>query len=99
MVLDMVYISILGNVLYCLVQDQRDPLSLSIAQDDQMRFRTILKESPVHIAPENAAQKSQRETSRKYGSKLLGTPIGSDDYVNKWMDNNFLVLERELESY
>jgi hypothetical protein len=71
----------------------------TIAQDDQMRFRTILKESPVHIAPENATQKSQRETSRKYGSKLLGTPIGSDDYVNEWMDNKFLVLERELASY
>jgi hypothetical protein len=55
----------------------------SIAQDDQMRFRAILKESPVHITPKNAAQKSQRETSRTYGSKLLGIPIGSDDYGNE----------------
>jgi hypothetical protein len=75
-------------------------LETAVAQEYLTRYRAILKESPIHIAPENATKKSQREVLRKkYGSKLLGTPIGSDDYVNEWMDAKFLSLERELEAY
>lgn len=79
----------------------RGNLGSAKAQGDQRHYKAVLKDSRVCIHPSDipSSAPGKQDALQKYGSKLLGTPIGSDEYINSWLNNKFVELEKELTKY
>ena len=46
--------------------------------------------SNIMIHPDNADDKSDPEARRSYGTRVLGTPVGSDEFIINWL-NDFMI--------
>jgi hypothetical protein len=56
-----------------------------------------IQENNIRIHPDNVQEEGKEEAAAEYGMKLLGTWIGSDEYVRANLTNKLAVLREEAE--
>jgi len=77
--------------------------SRDIAIQDKRYYLNLLPDSLCHIHYSNnreyLCQESSLSATAKYGTKLLGTPIGSESFIRNWLKDKLAEVEKEILSY
>lgn len=84
------------KILLGACKDNNEPIQRTLSYNKLLNIPTAQLDSNIMTHPTNLSSRTSPEEKSLYGTRVLGSPIGSDEYILSWLNNYMIKLSEDI---